>query len=492
MEKQAQRPAQSLSDETVLATNDEEQNEALAIGEDQNAGEVRADDTAQGDEVAQDDENGDDGENTLSTEEIATADDTQAGQTLLEERSAITLEKHEDEIVFTNAMTFHAIDSSGWNIQEQTDRLTIRHYSTGESWNQAEEKDNISAEQSVLLSGGICSKQDDGTIVIEGTEDRPLWLNIGELDEGHDLHQGVCVMYQGAFPAEITDKLEAPAWWLVGGAALTAAIITACLITAVRKLRHHGGGKEVSPSRVRYGQLQNIGKRPSQQDSMAVAEINGGLLAIVADGMGGLKNGDLVSKKAVQVFCTEGRRLNANQLRGNLMPLVCRVNDEVNRLLGPTGQYKSGSTMVAALAELQQFSWISVGDSRIYLYRAGKLLQLNREHNYEADLLMRAVNHEISFQEAWGNPKKKSVSSFIGMGNLKYVDEMQRPIRTIKGDRFLLCSDGVFNTVSDEEIEFILADNQDPELAAQKLEAAVLQGANVHQDNFSAVILCYE
>ena len=78
------------------------------------------------------------------------------------------------------------------------------------------------------------------------------------------------------------------------------------------------------------------------------------------------------------------------------------------------------------------------------------------------------------------------------MGNLKYVDEMQRPICTIKGDRFLLCPDGVFNTVSDEEIEFILADNQDPELAAQKLEAAVLQGANVHQDNFSAVILCYE
>jgi serine/threonine protein phosphatase PrpC len=174
------------------------------------------------------------------------------------------------------------------------------------------------------------------------------------------------------------------------------------------------------------------------------------------------------------------------------MALVSRVNDEVNRMLGPNELYKCGSTIVAALVEPDQFQWISVGDSRIYLYRGGLLLQLNREHNYEADLLLRAVNHQGSFQEAKGNPKRKSVSSFIGMGTLRYVDEAQRPTRSLKGDRILICSDGVFNTLPEQQIEKILEENPDPNTAAEKLKVAVLQANNPHQDNFTAVIIAYE
>ena len=409
-----------------------------------------------------------------------------------EETSAVAIESGEGELVFTNEMSFHAEDQAGWQIFEQTDMLRVRNFTTGESWNQRQEMEQISSEQSILLNGGICSKLADGTILVEGTEDHPLWLDIGARAQGHEFHDGVCVLYQGTLPTGATQGQALPFWWLIGGAILISAILTACCIGLIKKARNSKSSSGALPTKISYGQLQNIGKRANQQDSMAVSEIGGGLLAVVADGMGGLKNGELVSQRIVQTLLAEAKRLRTDQLQGNMMPLVSRANDEVNRLLGPNGLYRSGSTMVAAVADLKQLSWVSVGDSRIYLYRAGKLLQLNREHNYEADLLIQAVNHQISFQEAWNHPKKTSVSSFLGMGNLKYVDEMQKPIRTIKGDRFLLCSDGVYNALNDQQIESILAENRTPDQAAQKLEEAVLCAGNAHQDNFSAAILCYE
>ena len=409
-----------------------------------------------------------------------------------EEITAVAVESGKDELVFTNEMTFHAEDQAGWRVLEQTDKLRIRNFTTGESWNQRQEKEQVSSEQSILLSGGVCSKQADGTILVEGTEEYPLWLDIGTRAQGHEFHEGVCVLYQGTIPVEATEGQDVPVWWFIGGAVLITAVLTACITCLIHKLRNPKSSSGSLPTKISYGQLQNIGKRANQQDSMAVLEIDGGLLAVVADGMGGLRNGELVSQRIVQTLSMEAKRLRTNQLQGNMLPLVSRANDEVNRLLGPNGLYKSGSTMVAAVADLNQLSWVSVGDSRIYLYRAGKLLQLNREHNYEADLLIQAVNHQISFQEAWNHPKKASVSSFLGMGNLKYVDEMQSPVRTVKGDRFLLCSDGVYNALNDRQIERILAENRDPDQAAQKLEEAVLRAGNIHQDNFSAAILCYE
>ena len=240
------------------------------------------------------------------------------------------------------------------------------------------------------------------------------------------------------------------------------------------------------------GKCQDIGKRSSQQDSFLLRPISGGVMGVVADGMGGLKDGDVVSRKIVNTIDEACSSFSAEQLRGNLMAVIARVNDEVNRMLGPNELYKCGSTIVAVLAEPHEFQWISVGDSRVYLYRGGLLLQLNREHNYEADLRLRAVNHQGSFQEAKGNPKRKSVSSFIGMGTLRYVDEAQRPTRSLKGDRILICSDGVFNTLPEQHIEKILEENPEPNAAAEKLKAAVLQANNPHQDNFTAVIIAYE
>lgn len=243
-----------------------------------------------------------------------------------------------------------------------------------------------------------------------------------------------------------------------------------------------------SEGKIQVGKVHNIGKRSTQQDSLGVTDIPEGVFAVVADGMGGLSDGDKVSQTIVMTMLQEISRQRRDR-EARLFEMVSLANDVVNRMLGMQSQYVSGSTVVAALAGNGCFEWVSVGDSRVCLYRGGRLIQLNREHNYESELLWQAVNGEISFAEAQENPKRRSLTSFIGMGRLKYIDGSLRPIEALPGDCLLLMSDGIFNTLSDDEICAILQENPDPQQAARAMEDKMLAYNRPKQDNFTAVIL---
>ena len=243
-------------------------------------------------------------------------------------------------------------------------------------------------------------------------------------------------------------------------------------------------------NKVAVGKLHNIGARPYQEDSSGLVELNDGVLAIVADGMGGLSGGDKVSQKIVFTMLSYGESLKSGQMDGILTQMVNGVNEEVNKMLGPNGLYKSGSTLLAVLVRRHRFHWIAVGDSHIYFYHRGCLTQLNQEHNREQELLKRAAQGEISFGQARNDPKKSGLTSFVGMGKLKYVEKSLVSIPVEQGDRIVLMTDGVFNAVSDQEIASVLKRYPDVSEAAAELERMVIRRANPKQDNFTAVILC--
>lgn len=243
---------------------------------------------------------------------------------------------------------------------------------------------------------------------------------------------------------------------------------------------------------IHIGKLHHIGKRQNQQDSFGVAQAEAGIFAVVADGMGGLSDGDKVSQKIVRTMLDDASRISSGQLSSGLFTLAAHANSEINQMLGYERQYQCGSTVIAVLADERQFQWVSVGDSRICLYRGGKLLQINREHIYISELLEKAVNHEITFAEAYRHAKRNSLTSFIGMGELKYVDGSLRPVEVQRGDRILLMSDGVFHTVSEENICAVLKKYPIAEQAAAELEQQVLMAQNPKQDNFTAVLICYD
>ena len=239
----------------------------------------------------------------------------------------------------------------------------------------------------------------------------------------------------------------------------------------------------------RVGKLHNIGRRKGQQDSLGLTEYNGGTLAIVADGMGGLADGDRVSQKIVMTLLQDSTKLSGGSPDNKLYEMIAHANREVNQMLGPEGLYKSGSTLLAVMAEKDGFHWAAVGDSHIYLYRAGKLLLMNREHVYEAELIQKAINGENSFAEVKTNPKKSGLTSFIGMGNLKYIDGSIDKVASGEGDWILLMSDGVFNTVPEPDMCKLLNDAPSAKVAAERLEQEVLRRQNPKQDNFTAIIL---
>lgn len=239
----------------------------------------------------------------------------------------------------------------------------------------------------------------------------------------------------------------------------------------------------------KIGKLHNIGRRKGQQDSLGVTEFDGGTLAVVADGMGGLSDGDKVSQKIIMTMLQDSTRLKRGMTDNKLYEMIAHANNEVNHMLGVENQYKSGSTVVAVTIEEDGFQWASVGDSHIYLYRGRQLLLLNREHVFKAELLQKAVNGKFSFKEVRTNPKRSGLTSFLGMGELKYIDGSMEKIPAQPGDWLLLMTDGVFNTVSEAEICRILNESPSAGAAAERLEQEVLARQNPKQDNFTAIVL---
>lgn len=235
--------------------------------------------------------------------------------------------------------------------------------------------------------------------------------------------------------------------------------------------------------------LHNIGARPGQQDSFGFEPIPGGMIAVVADGMGGLADGDKVSQLIVRSMMTEVKNLSRGNNQYCLYELASRANRAVLSMLGPNKIYQCGSTLISVIVQDNWMQWLSIGDSRIYLYRAGRLMQLNREHTLKYEMLVDVANSRRSVAEVRQNPKGKGLTSFIGMGELKYVDGSPHPVQVQPGDRVLLMSDGVFNTLPEAEIESILAQEPEAPKATALMEQRVLEHKSPKQDNFTAILL---
>lgn len=242
---------------------------------------------------------------------------------------------------------------------------------------------------------------------------------------------------------------------------------------------------------IMVGGAQTVGARKNQQDAMYYSDCrNGqalatrGLLAAVADGIGGLADGDIASSSAMQMM--RSRFLTDNPLGSlseRLLELAAAAQEEVlrkNRTMGT----RSGSTLVSVLIFGGKMVYLSIGDSRICLYRAGGLLQLNREHNLgrtqaEEDALGKSRSH--------ASGKASALTSYLGKEDLRLIDRSIRPMELVPGDRIVLMSDGVFGTLSDAEICSCLA--LPPDEAAKAIVREVDHKNKKYQDNASVLVI---
>lgn len=237
--------------------------------------------------------------------------------------------------------------------------------------------------------------------------------------------------------------------------------------------------------------VHGIGAREDQQDSYSISDLTDqsrGVMAVVADGMGGLSNGSLVSGILAKTFRERFRTASPETPADDiLVETALYANAEVNRALSSSG--KSGSTLVSVLIRDGRLHFLTVGDSHLYLYRNGALLLLNREHVYSEELAVKAVNRMIPTERIKNDRQAKSLTSYFGIGNIPYIDRSANGIRLVKGDKLLLCSDGVYGTLSEDRLEDSLS--LPVTEAAREIDEGIRFADAPHQDNYTALILEY-
>lgn len=246
------------------------------------------------------------------------------------------------------------------------------------------------------------------------------------------------------------------------------------------------------PQSIRAAYHQHIGARQDQQDSCIYSDPaaypQAGMLAVVADGMGGLANGKAVSSAVVRVYDEGFRQADPKRNSADLLlELAVRANARINQML--RGQERSGSTLVAALIKNGYLHFLTVGDSRIYLCRGGALIQLNREHIFQEELAVKAVNQAVSLSQVRGDRQAHSLTSYFGIGRIPALDRNDEGIKLIDGDRILLASDGVFGTLTAAQLEEALG--HDAGEAATRIGDMIRTADKPYQDNNTAVILEY-
>ena len=244
----------------------------------------------------------------------------------------------------------------------------------------------------------------------------------------------------------------------------------------------HGG--------ILIGNAQAIGSRQEQQDSFGISDntpaalAEKGLLAVVADGMGGLNNGAVYSGAAVQAAL---RSFYEEQPERNDEATLLRVLKRAKEAVEDTGLSDGGTTFVATLIRDQKLHFISVGDSRISLMRNGGLIQLNREHVYGRELDDLATNGLLSEADAAQDSQRAALTSYLGKQSEMLIDRNISAIPLYSGDKVILMSDGVYGYMQEEYLTKLLL--QKPMDAAMAVQKALMDKRKPNQDNLTIIIL---
>ncbi|MCL6590456.1 MAG: protein phosphatase 2C domain-containing protein [Firmicutes bacterium] len=210
-------------------------------------------------------------------------------------------------------------------------------------------------------------------------------------------------------------------------------------------------------------------------------------LYIVADGMGGMRDGAAASRYVVEavlgLWKQAGNRLNAGAANGPefFREIVKRASNDLYAAM----QGMAGSTAVLAWVADRRGIVANLGDSPAYLYRGGGLILLSEEHTV-AKLLVEMG--KLAPAAAMAHPARGQLTAFVGMRPEPPV--FIKEISLQAGDRLLLCTDGLTGMIVEAEIARILKAEPTLETAGRRLvEAANLAGGS---DNITALLIGIE
>jgi len=254
-----------------------------------------------------------------------------------------------------------------------------------------------------------------------------------------------------------------------------------------------------SEENISYSFATTAGRRENNQDSYRIVEIElsdgkVGLLALVADGMGGAKAGDLASQIAADEFVNYveshllGISPKTSYVRSILLQGFLSAHQKIVELSTNNPEVSGmGTTLVAVFVWGNQYIVANVGDSRAYLIDPGDINQITKDHS-EVQLM---VDHGIiSKEEARHHPRKNIITQSLG-------DPYEQPsvdifpshgaFNVIRNTIILLCSDGLVDGASDGEIHDLITSMSDLNDTAQSLTKLAFDGGS--KDNITVVLI---
>ncbi|MDT8422256.1 MAG: Stp1/IreP family PP2C-type Ser/Thr phosphatase [Desulfuromonadales bacterium] len=236
--------------------------------------------------------------------------------------------------------------------------------------------------------------------------------------------------------------------------------------------------------------------RPHNEDALFFDQNRG--LCVVADGMGGQLAGEVASRMAIDLVketvaggTDEGLVENSED---EFLPLSVRrlasgirlANQQIYRAGNESPEWRNmGTTIVAGLLNEAVFHIAHVGDSRCYLLRGGTICQLTDDHSLVAEQLRQGL---MSQEEAEQSRLKNIITRALGAEPEVRIDISE--VDTMAGDRFLLCSDGLTNMLTDEEILAIVQQETDADRACETLVGRANERGG--KDNITVVLLALD
>lgn len=230
--------------------------------------------------------------------------------------------------------------------------------------------------------------------------------------------------------------------------------------------------------------------RSQNQDDYAIVKLGRDqLLVLVCDGMGGARSGNIASKMAVDVFVEEVRRtVRSNMKQERIDRMLTDSLELANIAVFEQSQLSEeyqgmGTTLVAAFFQKDQVTVVNVGDSRAYLFNQDGVTNITTDHSLVELMVQRG---ELSRESAKNHPGKNLITRAVGTDEGVECDLYYHTLA--KGDSVLLCSDGLSNTMSDQEMLFEVVHGVNKSDCCQRLlKIANYRGS---PDNVTVVLVC--
>lgn len=235
----------------------------------------------------------------------------------------------------------------------------------------------------------------------------------------------------------------------------------------------------------KYSRFTSPGaEKKFNEDAVETAEINGGLLAVLCDGVGGDNGGDLAArialKSALYFF-------SASENKDNLEKIKLAIEESNSFVLNhssASAQQKNMATTLEIIYLKDNFVyWGHIGDSRIYHLKSKRLNQITKDHSLVQKLLDEGY---LTHKQAADHPQKNVIIKALGDNQIIEPDLSKIRLNENEENKLFICSDGVSNLISNSELEKVLNYDDLEEIKSSLIKMIKLRGA---KDDYSFIII---